>query len=128
MATMVTKSSQELKIIIAGGGIVGLMLASALQHANIDYILIDRRESVTPDVGASIAFFPNGSRILDQIGCYEALWDHSVPIVHLHEHDQRGKFFRSQQSDAYTWLARRTGYDVPFIDRHHILDLLYESI
>ena len=115
-------------VIIAGGGIAGLTLANALQQAHIDYILLDRRDTVTPDVGASIAFFPNGARILDQLGCFEGLMKTTVPLTNLEEYDHRGKLFSTKQSDLYLWITKRAGYDVPFIDRHHVLESLRENI
>jgi 2-polyprenyl-6-methoxyphenol hydroxylase-like FAD-dependent oxidoreductase len=121
-------SSSSIKVLIVGGGIVGLTLANALQHADIDYVLLESHDTVTPRVGATICIFPHGSRILDQLGCYERLWENTVPLTTIHEHDHNGNLFRSEPSDVFEWLAKRTGYQTPFIDRHHILDVLYDAI
>ena len=68
------------KVIIAGGGIAGLTLANALevcashdtmnlgaddahQKGNIDYVLLERRKHIAPQVGASIGILPNGCRV-----------------------------------------------------------------
>jgi 2-polyprenyl-6-methoxyphenol hydroxylase-like FAD-dependent oxidoreductase len=63
--------SKEFRVMTAGGGITRLTLANALQHANIDYILLEKRDIIDPRVSASISLVPNGSRILDQTGCYD---------------------------------------------------------
>ena len=34
------------RVVIAGGGITGLTLANALQHANIDYVLLEGRDDI----------------------------------------------------------------------------------
>ncbi|KAK5999341.1 hypothetical protein QM012_005559 [Aureobasidium pullulans] len=52
----------SLKVIIAGGGIAGLTLANALEQANIDYVLLERRDEIAPQVGASIGMLANGCR------------------------------------------------------------------
>lgn len=65
-----TKSS-DFKVIIVGGGISGLALARCFELARIDYVVLESREEVAPDVGAGIAMLPNGMRILDQLGVVE---------------------------------------------------------
>lgn len=63
----------DARIIIAGAGIAGLTLANMLEKFNINYLLLESHGEIAPPVGASIGLFPNGLRILDQIGCYEPL-------------------------------------------------------
>lgn len=58
------KESSGFRVIIAGGGIAGLTLANALQLANIDYVLLEGRNVIAPQVGASIGIGPSGARIL----------------------------------------------------------------
>jgi 2-polyprenyl-6-methoxyphenol hydroxylase-like FAD-dependent oxidoreductase len=61
------EDARPFRVIIGGGGIAGLTLANALEKANIDYILLEGRDTVAPQVGASIGIHPNGTRILDQL-------------------------------------------------------------
>ena len=61
------------KAIIVGGSISGLTLAHAFHAAKIDYVLLEARDTISPQLGASIAIFPNGARILDQLGVYEEM-------------------------------------------------------
>ncbi|KAF4416113.1 FAD/NAD(P)-binding domain-containing protein [Fusarium austroafricanum] len=51
------------RVIIAGGGVAGLTLANALEHAGINYVLLERRDTIAPQVGASIGIGPNGCRV-----------------------------------------------------------------
>ena len=64
-------ASSDFKIIIAGGGIAGLTLANVLQQFDIDYVILESHSDIAPPIGASIGLFPNGLRILDQLGMYE---------------------------------------------------------
>lgn len=65
----------DFKIIVVGGGPVGLTAAHALSRAGIEYIVLERRDSVHIDVGASLALWPQGLRVLAQLGLLERLKD-----------------------------------------------------
>lgn len=61
------------KVIIVGGSIAGLSLAHCLDRAGIDYVVLDRQLDLAPQLGASIGIMPNGARILDQLGLFDAV-------------------------------------------------------
>ena len=42
------------RVIIVGGGIGGLTLANCLQHANIDFVLLESREEIGMHFGAGV--------------------------------------------------------------------------
>lgn len=65
--------SERVKVLIAGGSIAGLTLANILEQLGIDYLILEKYGKIAPDMGASIGIFPNGFRILDQLGCYGAI-------------------------------------------------------
>lgn len=72
--------SSNFKVVIIGGGIGGLTLAISLQHAGIDFVVVEKGKCLDPQVGASIGILPNGARILDQIGCFDDLRDLTVSM------------------------------------------------
>ena len=41
------------RVLIAGGSIAGLTLAYSLQHAGIDYLMLEARRELAPQLGAS---------------------------------------------------------------------------
>jgi FAD dependent monooxygenase len=61
------------KAIIVGGSVAGLSLAHMFEKADINYILLEARDTISPQLGASIVIMPNGARILDQLGVFEAM-------------------------------------------------------
>ncbi|KAL2069492.1 hypothetical protein VTL71DRAFT_14171 [Oculimacula yallundae] len=63
------------KPIIIGGSVAGLTLAHMFERANIDYILLEARDTLSPSIGSSIVIMANGARILDQLGLYEEMKD-----------------------------------------------------
>jgi 2-polyprenyl-6-methoxyphenol hydroxylase-like FAD-dependent oxidoreductase len=82
--------NRQFRVIIGGGGISGLTLANALEKCGIDYILLESRNTITPQVGASIGLFPNGSRIIDQLGCYDSIEKQIVPLGNYHSRYANG--------------------------------------
>ncbi|RMJ15448.1 hypothetical protein CDV36_004878 [Fusarium kuroshium] len=87
-------SAKEFKVIIAGGGIAGLTLANTLEKFDLDYVVLECHSEISPAVGASIGMFPNGLRILDQLGCYEPikeLFGGSIPYEKTYTRDENGQ-------------------------------------
>ncbi|OQD80294.1 hypothetical protein PENANT_c037G04700 [Penicillium antarcticum] len=69
-----------MRVIIVGGGLAGLTLASALEKANVDFVLLEARGRFDPQVGASIGLNAAAMRILDQLGAAEEIMNHTAPI------------------------------------------------
>ncbi|PKK42758.1 hypothetical protein CI102_13005 [Trichoderma harzianum] len=63
------------KVIIVGGGPVGLTAAHALHKAGIDFTVLERSNEIAMDVGASIALGSATLRVLHQLGLLDQLWD-----------------------------------------------------
>lgn len=66
-------NEKRVKVLIAGGSVAGLTLANILEQIGIDYLILEKYGQIAPDMGASIGIFPNGFRILDQLGCYDSI-------------------------------------------------------
>ena len=98
--------SRKFRVIIAGGGIAGLTLANALQLAGIDYLLLEARAEIAPQIGASIGLGPNGSRILDQLGCYDDIMALTDPIASTASHKPDGSLIRPR-TDAFQLVQAR---------------------
>jgi len=116
------------RVLIAGGGIAGLTLANSLQHAGIDYLLLEARGELAPQLGASIGLGPNGSRILDQLGCYEEIMDSTVPIDYTGSHRGSDGAFIRPKTDAFRLVQARANYCMCFLDRQTVLRILAEHV
>lgn len=79
----VQRSHKGFRVIIAGGGVTGLTASHMLTKAGIDHIVIERSSEPAPATGASIAIYPHGSRILEQLGLLEELQKLSSPMERL---------------------------------------------
>lgn len=80
----------EFKVIIVGGSISGLALANMLEQYGVDYELLEKHNTIAPRIGAGYSMLPHGSRILDQLGCYDVLEKLSTPINSVTGHDEYG--------------------------------------
>ncbi len=74
---MTSKGRLPFRAIIVGGSIAGLTLAHAFEQAGIEYELLERRDDIAPNLGATHFIWPNGATILDQLG----LWENMKPIM-----------------------------------------------
>jgi 2-polyprenyl-6-methoxyphenol hydroxylase-like FAD-dependent oxidoreductase len=118
---------RKFRVLIVGGGIAGLTLANALQHAGIDYLLLEARSELAPQIGASIGLGPNGSRILDQLGCYDDIMELTEPIDFTGSHNDDGDYIRPK-TDAFKLVQARSNYCMCFLDRQSVLQILAEHI
>jgi 2-polyprenyl-6-methoxyphenol hydroxylase-like FAD-dependent oxidoreductase len=80
------------RVVIVGGGFGGLTFANCLQHAGIDYLLLEGREKIGLHVGAAVGLEPHGGRILDQLGVLSSLHDIIEPYRSFVFRDTQGKF------------------------------------
>lgn len=86
---------EHYQVAIIGGGIAGLTLALAFERLGIKYVLLEARDSLTPDEGASIGLLPNGLRILDQLGLLEEIERNTAPLKNWRHLDGDGKVLSS---------------------------------
>jgi len=82
--------SQHGRIVIAGGGIAGLTLATALQQRGLDAELVERNPHWEA-VGAGIAVQPNGLRVLRELGLGAAVERAGTVVRRWLFRDQHGE-------------------------------------
>ncbi|KAL2015409.1 hypothetical protein VTK56DRAFT_5533 [Thermocarpiscus australiensis] len=115
------------RVVIAGGGITGLTLANALEQAGVDYVVLERRSEVAPQLGASIGIFPHGARILDQLGAWKKVEEFSVMLKQFYTRDSKGNLI-CEPSQENALSSIRTGYFTSWGDRQKLLQVLYENL
>ncbi|KAK3349693.1 FAD binding domain protein [Lasiosphaeria hispida] len=115
------------RVLIAGGGLAGLTLANALERGGVDFVLLERRDEIAPQVGASIGMLSNGCRILDQLGVYDEFCKHVEPIQWSADRDKNG-WLLAPRSDFTRLNTARTGYGVFFGDRQALLQILFDGL
>ncbi|KFZ24305.1 hypothetical protein V502_01200 [Pseudogymnoascus sp. VKM F-4520 (FW-2644)] len=122
-----TSSKQgRLRVIIVGGSVAGLTLAHALYHSDIDFVVLEAHDEIAPQVGASIVIFPNGARILDQLGVFDHISALVEPLQMALTWTGDGKCMLN--SNAPVLIAKRTGYPLAFLQRRDLLKVLSDTI
>lgn len=86
-------TDSNFKAIIVGGGLSGLLTAVSLRSAGLDFILLEQRNHIVVNEGASIAVNPASSRILHQLGLTEPCREVGHPL------SRKCTFFL----DGYVW-------------------------
>ncbi|OGM44898.1 FAD binding domain protein [Aspergillus bombycis] len=99
-----------------------------LEKFDIDYVLLEKHSEIAPPVGASIGLFPNGLRILDQLGCYERITNLSIQQLKVgYMRDKKGDVLCGMHQ-MFKHLEKRHGYGLLFFDRQQLLEILHETI
>lgn len=83
------------KVVIVGGSIAGLTLAHCLAKAGIDHVVLEKRTDIAPQEGAFVGVWPNGARVLQQLGVYPHLETLAEPLSQMHVTFPDGFAFRS---------------------------------
>lgn len=116
--------ASEFKVIVVGGGIAGLALACSLERAGIQYVVLESRLEVAPQVGASIAILPNGMRLLDQLGVLEKVQDGAV----MHETDYNwtgGNGSEKGKTPKSARLIKSSEKDMDFVIARYVFSVAW---
>ena len=91
-----TNMSENFKVLIIGGSVAGLTLALCLEKLEISYEILEQREDISPQVGASVGIMPNGALVLDQLGVFDAVERVIEPLEYARIRYPDGFVFQSQ--------------------------------
>lgn len=72
---MATEQS-SFRVIVVGGGMIGLSLAHILDRAGIDFVVLEKHKTVLAEKGSAFGIWPPAGRILDQMGLLERFKPH----------------------------------------------------
>ncbi|KAI8631472.1 hypothetical protein F5Y19DRAFT_463222 [Xylariaceae sp. FL1651] len=114
------------KVIIVGGGPVGLVAAHALHLAGIDFVVLERRVSVVDPSGASVVLSPPSMRILSQFGLREKLEEAGAELAHVKSFTRDGYKFRD--STQVTLLKECLGAAQVIYHRPELVSIMYEGL
>ncbi|CAG7970179.1 unnamed protein product [Penicillium salamii] len=115
------------RVIIVGGSVAGLALANMLEQYGIDFVVLEKHESIAPHLGAGFAMLPHGARILDQLGCYNALEKLSTPIDTMVGYDENAEKC-TKISNIGVILEQSLGYKMGFLERQQVVQGLFDNL
>lgn len=123
---MAEKQSSRFTVIIAGGSLVGLTTAVALQKAGIDYVLLEKRE-IAPHLGASVSIHPHTQRVMEQLGIWPEIKAAVVPLETRRHYDENGFLF--EDSCILKEISKMTlNRWTTFMERRFMLSCIYNQV
>lgn len=84
-------SPNAFRVIVVGGGPVGLTAAHALSRANLDFVVLERRGKIVEDAGSNLVLLPIGLRVLGQLGLLPTIERVSSPMSRFRRIDHGGR-------------------------------------
>ncbi|KAI1774302.1 putative dehydrogenase [Hypoxylon cercidicola] len=114
------------RVIVVGGGPVGLYTAHALTKANIDYVVLEQQPEVVRVTGAGIVLLPNTMRLLDQIGLCERAEKIATRLNNKVNSLQNGR--ELCRYPLFGSMEEAFGYYSVGFSRREFLQILYESL
>lgn len=88
------------KVIVIGGGPVGLVAAHALSKAGIDFVVLEGRPQIAEDVGASLVLISHNIRVLAQLGMLDQLRDKGHEVMRWAEYNDKGCYALQWHSET----------------------------
>ncbi|KAL6817684.1 hypothetical protein V8C40DRAFT_281876 [Trichoderma camerunense] len=119
-------SPTAFKVIVVGGGPVGLVAAHALSRAGIDFVVLESRPSIVLDAGSNLVINPMGLRVLGQLGLLPAFDAVSSPLAQIERRDHNGKDLGTSQ--AFVHISENHGRSLRAVSRHDLTAVLYDSL
>ncbi|KAI1654009.1 putative monooxygenase [Daldinia decipiens] len=105
------------RIVIVGGGLVGLTAAHILSKTDIDFVILERHEILTPELGSLLSLWPPTLRIFDQLDLQDTL----EPVLNPVDHGV------SMSADDGSILLSH-GYGIKVVHRPLFVEALYQSL
>ncbi|KAK4225581.1 hypothetical protein QBC38DRAFT_530439 [Podospora fimiseda] len=112
------------KVIVIGGGPVGLTAAQALTKAGIDFLVLERRDTCTPEEGSGIAIGPTSYRLFDQLDLLDVFAKVGTPINTKKVLSRQGQVY----NDYELHFKECHGRPIAFMSRIDLLKSLYETL
>ncbi|KAI1124017.1 FAD/NAD(P)-binding domain-containing protein [Nemania abortiva] len=117
--------TNNFKVIIAGGGVIGLTLANALERAGIDFILLEKKQ-IAPDLGASISMLCHNSRVYEQLGVLDLFNAATMPLLNRLNFDGSG--YRFEDGGVLKGISVKTQRPFRFMERRFHQQTLYDNL
>ncbi|KAJ5794613.1 FAD binding domain-containing protein [Penicillium paradoxum] len=121
-----TSQKDSFKVIVIGGGPVGLTAAHALHLAGIDFVVLERRPAIVEDQGASLIVHPHTLRVLDQIGVLEDLLPRGAELRHHLSFTAEGHVFK--EGTQYTKIRENHGHGPVAFHRAEVVAATYNCL
>lgn len=118
--------AQPFRVIVVGGGPVGLTAAHALLSAGIDFVVLEARATFTPEEGASLLAYASTQRVWHQLGLHGAMAAKGCPVDTRSSANHAGSVYLRGSPNA---THRRLFGAAPWnFHRRELVEVLYETL
>ncbi|KAK8109191.1 hypothetical protein PG984_014992 [Apiospora sp. TS-2023a] len=114
------------RIVVVGGGPVGMTVAHALSRAGIDFVLLESRASIVMAAGASLVMSQIGLRALSQFGVLPAIEKVSSPLSICKRFDHQGRSIGDTK--LFSYLHETHGCASRVITRRDLMQVLFDAL
>ncbi|RAK94899.1 FAD-dependent oxidoreductase [Aspergillus ibericus CBS 121593] len=114
------------RVIVVGGGPVGLAAAYALYLAGIDFLVLERRSAIVEDQGASLIVHPHTLWVLHQFGVLGELLTRGVELHHHLSFTAKGYVFK--EGTQYAQMRKNHGSGPVAFHRAELIEILYNGL
>ncbi|KAM0540894.1 hypothetical protein ACHAPJ_013460 [Fusarium lateritium] len=119
--------ARPFRVIVIGGGPVGIIAAHALHKAGIDFIVLEQRTNIFEDAGASLIVSPHNLRVFYQLGLWEQISQIGAPLLH-HSQGFDAKKHKFKRSYALSLLQENHGVSLMAFHRAHLVKAIYSGL
>ncbi|KAJ5807587.1 Monooxygenase FAD-binding [Penicillium robsamsonii] len=116
----------DFKVIVIGGGPIGLIVAHALHHADIDFVVLERRPAIVEEIGASLVVYPTTFRVMHQLGILESLLPRGGELETHVSLTKDGHVFN--ESPRYRTVRENHGHGPVAFDRSEVVETVYNLL
>ena len=105
-------TADNFRVIVVGGGPVGLTAAICLEKAGIDFVLLERRPEVVIDAGSNLVLTPEGLQALSQLDLLDPIEAISSPLGRINRLNHDGR----NMGDMHWFELMKERYDFPSVN------------
>ncbi|KAI0156541.1 FAD/NAD(P)-binding domain-containing protein [Xylariaceae sp. FL1272] len=119
-------SENPFRVIVVGGGPIGLILGHILTAAKIDFIILERNTEIVQHRGTAIILNPPTVRLFHQLGLYEKWKDFGTQLTGKTEMLSDGQPLSA--APYFEILEDSFGYAAKCSSRGQLIQFLYENL
>ncbi|KAH9986980.1 FAD/NAD(P)-binding domain-containing protein [Xylariaceae sp. FL0662B] len=120
-------TQKPFRVIFVGGGLVSITAAHMFSNADIDFVILEQHNDLTPQIGSVLTVFPPTMRIFDQLGLLDTL----RPVLHV----MKGIYMMFadnasviQEKNPNLTHEKNHGWGVHLTTRPVFIERLYQSL
>lgn len=118
--------SKQFRCIIVGGGAIGLITAHALTAAGMDWVLLERDETIIAQDTPCVVMYPDTLRVMDQLGLLNRLSRIKTIIGRTKTWTHENEFYNTLYT--HDWSTENHGRGNWYFHQPQLVSALYDAL